>query len=372
MWSFFVAKRVTYGKGSLKLIVEDFDSFPGNRPLFVLSNRALGTAPIREVLKLFDERNIPYGISTQVVPEAPVECVGKIFGDFKTNGCDSIIAVGGGSVIDLAKAAAILTTNGGRIEDYYGLHAVPKPTVPKILVPTTSGTGSEATNIIVLGDKKQKSKKGIVSHHLFADWAIIDPTLTYSMPRELVLATGLDAFCQCLEAFTSKNTSPMVDLYALKGMELISQNLQSSMDGIEEARDAMSLGAYLSGVVISGGNAGTNLGHAIGNTIGGMYTSAHGLSVTAVSEQVVRFNAKAPAYSERLAEIKKRIGLDVVQFIQELREQVGIPTLNNMGVKEEEIPEIAGKVISDQQRLLRNNQRDVSQEDVEGILRASL
>ena len=226
--------------------------------------------------------------------------------------------------------------------------------------------------LAVLSNKEEKSKKGIVSNHLFADLVILDPTLTYSTPKDLVLTTGLDAFCQCVEGFTSKNHSPVVDIIALKGIEVISRNLVDSINGVENARDEVYFGAYLSGIAITAGNAGTNIVHAIGNTIGGIYGSPHGVSVAAVLEQGLRFNAVEPKFRDRLTEIGRLINVDVIKFINEIRTKIGIPTLKDLGVLEKDIPNIAKKVISDQQRLLTNNQREVSFEDVQNILRASL
>ncbi|MHC4536063.1 MAG: iron-containing alcohol dehydrogenase family protein [Planctomycetota bacterium] len=372
IWNFFTPGRTTYGNGSLRIIVDQFESFEGSKPLFVLSERTLNTNKVQNILQLLGERQIPYGISTNVAQEAPESYVAGIFSAFQENNCDSLIAIGGGSVIDLAKAAAILTTNGGSIGDYYGLHTVPLPTVAKILIPTTAGTGSEATNIIVLSNKEQKSKKGIVSHYLFAEWTILDPELTYSMPENLVLSTGLDAFCQCVEAYTSKAASHLVDMHALMGMQLISRNIKDAMSGDKKGRDAMSLAAYLSGIAITAGNSGTNLGHALGNTIGGIYGSPHGISVTAVLEQVLKFNSEAVEFRKRMDDIKTQINLNLLQFVEAIREEVGIPGLSNLGVRKEDVGHIAQKVISDQQRLLANNARSVSQSDVEDILNASL
>lgn len=372
MWNFYSPKRTTFGKNSVAKIAEEFHEFPGKHPLFVLPKRLLEVSAILNIFENLKSKNVNYAISTQVAQEAPVEYVQKIYDDFRINNCDSIIAIGGGSVLDLAKAASILTTNGGQIDQYFGINNVPKPTVPKIFIPTTSGTGSEATNISVLGNKSQKSKKGIVSNYLFADWIILDPTLTYSMSIDLVLSTGLDAFCQCVEGFTTKGAAPLVDIYALKGMDLISKNLISSLSYNEEAREAMLLGAYLSGVAITAGNSGTNIAHAIGNTIGGIYNSPHGLSVTAVFEQGLKFNAGSEVYRQRLDEIKNQIGLDVIAFVDQVKKRVKLPTLREIGVKNEDIPQISVKVISDQPRLIKNNQRDITQEDIEKILQASL
>lgn len=371
MWNFYSSKRVTFGKEALQRIAEEFESFPGQNPLVILSTRTLNTKPVTKLLESFDKQGIRHNVSTNVAQEAPVENVEKVFKDFQNSNSDSVIAIGGGSVIDLAKAVALLATNGGNIENYYGLFTVPKPTAPKILVPTTAGAGSEATNIAVLGNKETKSKKGIVSHYLFADWAIVDPELTYSMPRDVTLSTGLDAFCQCLEGFTSKSASPLVDMYALRGMDIISKNLPNSLKGENDARDSVSLGAYLSGVVIAGGNSGTNIGHAIGNTLGGLYGIPHGLAVTTVLEQGVNYNAQNDEYRSRLRRIKDEIGLDVIAFITKMREEFYVPNLSDLRISKKDVPEIALRVMTDQKRLLINNRREVSQEDIEEILVSS-
>lgn len=372
MWNFYVSKHTTFGKGALLGIAENIDKFKGKKPLFVLSQRAQSSNSVQRLFEALSDKSISYATSNNIASEAPFELVTDISDDFKKHGCDSIIAIGGGSVIDLAKAASIVVTHGGNIEDYYGLHNVPGPVVPKILVPTTSGAGSEATNIIVLTNKSTKSKKGIVSHHLFADWVVLDPELTYSVPKDITLTTGLDAFCQCLEGYTSKSASPLVDLHALKGMRLIVDNLEGALDGNTDARDAMCFGAYLSGISISGGNSGTNIGHALGNTIGGMFGTAHGLSVSAVLEEGVKFNSVNEAYKNRLQSIKDSINLDVLEFLAHIQEKYGIPRLKDLGVKLTDISSIASRVMTDQQRLLINNRREISQDDLEQILEKSL
>lgn len=371
MWNFYSPQKVSFGKGSLLQSVADIKSFRGKKPLVVISQRAQSDETIKDFLGELRKNNMDYKVTNKVAAEAPVELVQELFEDFRIQGCDSIIAIGGGAVLDLAKAVSILPTNGGKIEDYFGLHNVPNPTVPKILVPTTAGTGSEATNIAVLSSKSSKSKKGIVSHHLYADWAIIDPQLTYTVPKETVLATGLDAFCQCLEGFTSKSASPLVDIHALHGMSLISENLALSLDGDENAKDNMCFGAYLSGIAIIGGNSGTNISHAIGNTLGGLYSIPHGLSVTMVLIAGIAFNSEDESYKKRLHDIKNRIDLDVMSFVENIKRNYGIPSLKEAGVKKEDFSAIADKVLKEQQRLLINNRREVTKPDIEMMLENS-
>lgn len=370
MWNFSIPKFTTYGKGTLKYLTEILPAF-GLRPLFVLSQRTLNTKKIIDFFKLLKKHSLKYGISTNTHSEAPVTDVVKILNDYQSQNCDFFVAIGGGSVIDLTKSASILVTNGGKISEYYGLNQVKKPTPPKILIPTTSGTGSEATNIIVLSDKKNKSKKGIVSPYLLADWVVLDPELTYSMSAKLTLNTGLDAFSQCLEAYTSKTCTPLAQMHALKGLKIINDSLIKSISRDKKARDQMSLAAYLSGVAISGGNSGTNIGHAIGNTLGGMFSLPHGLCVATVLEAGVKFNSKSKTYKNRLKELETQLHFSIVNFLTKIKQNFDIPRLSESGIKKSDIPKIAKKVISDQQRLLANNYRQVNQKDIEKILKES-
>jgi len=372
IWNYFSPSHTVFGEKSIEQTVEKFKMLKASKPLFVLSQRIVELESIQRIFDSFEKNKISYNVTTKVKSESPINLVQDIYDEFRMNNCDSIIAIGGGSAIDLSKAVAILTTNEGNIEDYLGLHNVPKPTVPKIFIPTTAGTGSEATNISVLSNKNSNSKIGIVSHHLFADIAILDPTLTYSMPRELVLSTGMDAFCQCVEGYTSKNISPILEIMALKGIELISTNIENSLDGQKDARKNMLLGSYLSGIVIAGGNAGTNIGHAIGNTIGGMFGSPHGITVTAVLEQSMKFNATDSVFSNQIKKIKHLTNIDIFEFINSIKNVEGLPSLNNIGVRHEHVGEIAEKVIKDQQRLLSNNQKSVTKEDIITILSSSI
>lgn len=371
-WNLLMPKHTLYCKDSLEDIVNEFAELGIRRPLFVLSGRTLATPIVQSLLNRLKHDAIPYGLSCNVAAEAPMELVQEIKKDFVDNGCDSIIAIGGGSVLDLAKAASILCTHAGRIEDYLGSHKVPSRTVPKILISTTSGTGSETTNISILSDKQNRSKMGIVSNHIFADLVVLNPALSYSMPSELAVSSGLDALCQCIEAMTTKTGSPIVDLFALKGIGLIANNLDRALEGDMDARDSVHLGAYMSGIVISAGNAGTNIGHALGNTIGGMYGIPHGIAVAMVLPEGIRFNLEDPAYRAKVDIIESQTGLDIIEFIEGIKARHKIPGLSHFGVREDDLADIADKVIKDQGRPLANNLRAVSAGQIMDILRRSL
>ncbi|MBD3280218.1 iron-containing alcohol dehydrogenase [Candidatus Dojkabacteria bacterium] len=371
-FNFVHPQKLSFGEKSLQTFVEEFGKFPAQKPLIVLSDRALHQPDIDKFLKQISSHNIDFEISTNVTPEAPEELVAEIASDYKSNNCDGIIAIGGGSTIDLAKAATIIISNGGKIQDYYGLDTFEKQIVPKIFIPTTSGTGSESSNIIVLSNKEQKYKKGIVSNNLFADWVILDPELTHTMPEELTLATGLDAFSQSIEAYTSRNANPLVDLYAIQSMKLIRKNLEGAMNNEKGARENMSLAAYLSGIVISGGNAGTNLAHAIGNTIGAIYHTPHGTTVTSVLKEVLEFNSKEEGIKEKITKLRGELGEEVLRFIESIDAKFNIPSLSILGIKETELEDIADKILNTQQRLLANNLKEVNKSDLIGIMQRSM
>ncbi len=370
-WQYLSPKQTVFDKNSENNLSQRLNDLKVKKPLIVISKRLSCTSKASKLLEALKSVNIVASLSNHVAPEAPIELPAKIAEDFTNNDCDSIVAIGGGSVIDLAKAASILISNGGDIENYLGINNVPNVTIPKIFISTTSGTGSEATNISVLGDIQNQSKKGIVSKYLFADTVILDPTYTYSMPSNLKLNTGLDALCQCIEGITSKNASPITNQFAYRGIELIASNLAGSLENDKTSMDNVYLGAYFSGLVISGGNAGTNLGHAIGNTIGGIYHTAHGLSVTVVLEQIINHNKKSQEFINRIKDLEKSTGINIFDFIQKFKNKYSIPSLSEIGVERKDFEYISEKVMNDQQRLLNNNLLSVTAEDIVGILKKS-
>lgn len=254
---------------------------------------------------------------------------------------DVIIGVGGGSTLDVAKAVAILLTNGGEVADYWGGKKFEKPSIPYIAVPTTSGTGSEATNNAVISSRDKKFKKSIRSPYMLPKVALVDPTLTLSMPPDVTASTGLDALIQNLEAYTSKNAGPITDTLALKGIELAGKFLIRAYENPEDldAREAMSLVSLFGGITLV--NAGLGLAHGLSHPLGIKFGIPHGKACAIVMAKVIEYNY--PARKEKYDEVGKLLaGIpDAVEAFKRLTDKLNISTkLSDYGVKEEDIPYI--------------------------------
>ena len=296
--------------------------------------------------------------------------------------CDCVVGVGGGSAMDVAKAVSILLTNGGKAEDYLGLGKIRKPGVPKIMVPTTAGTGAEVTFTAVFINEKTKSKGGMNGDPLYPDAAILDPALTLSMPPHVTAMTGIDAFTHALEAFVSTQAHQISNMYALEAIELISRNLPKAYahGGNLEARSAMLLGSLLAGKALA--TAGVGLVHAMAYPLGGMFGIPHGLANAVLLPYVMAYNIiGAP---EKFAVVAEVMGVDVaemndreaaeaaVEAVYQLNQDVDIPrTLTDLKIPAKKIPEMA-KIALTVTRPVENNPRKPALDDVIAVYETAM
>ncbi|MCJ7603226.1 MAG: iron-containing alcohol dehydrogenase, partial [Desulfobulbaceae bacterium] len=289
-------------------------------------------------------------------------------------GCDCVIGAGGGSAMDVAKAISILLTNGGKAEDYLGLGKIKKAGVPKIMVPTTAGTGAEVTFTAVFINEKTKSKGGMNGDPLYPDIAVLDPALTLTLPRKVTAAPGIDAFTHALEAFVSTQSHAISDMYALEAISLISGNLAMAYanGGNLAARTAMLMGSLLGGKALA--TAGVGLVHAMAYPLGGMFNIPHGLANAVLLPFVVDYNIIGNP--EKFARIAAVMGYDVddlplreagqvaVEAVYDLNGDVEIPrSLEELGIPAAKIPEMA-RIALTVTRPVENNPRKPSLEDV--------
>lgn len=295
----------------------------------------------------------------------------------KKEKCDCVVGVGGGSAMDVAKAVSILITNGGKAEDYLGLGKIKKPGVPKIMVPTSAGTGAEVTFTAVFINEKTKSKGGMNGDPLYPDAALLDPELTVSLPPHVTAATGIDALTHALEAYVSTQAHPVSEMYSLEAIELISANLGKAYahgDNME-ARSAMLLGSLLGGKALA--TAGVGLVHAMAYPLGGMFGIPHGLANAVLLPYVTAYNVIGNP--EKFATIAELMGMNVdkmslreaaeaaVEAVYNLNQDVGIPaTLTELKIPPKKIKEMA-QIALTVTRPVENNPRKPSLEDVISI-----
>ena len=293
---------------------------------------------------------------------------------------DSVLAIGGGSVIDVAKLFAALADSSQKISEVFGINLLASRKLRLVCLPTTAGTGAEVSPNAILLDEASELKKGVVSPYLVADAAFVDPLLTVNVPADTTAATGLDALTHCIEAYANKFAHPIVDNYALRGIELISKNLLAAVrDGKNlEARAALALGSLYGGLCL--GPVNTAAVHALAYPLGGKFRIAHGVSNALLLPHVLRFNFSAAP--ERHAEISVALGVahngsalataeHGVEFLSKLSRDCGVPqTLSALNIPRAAIPEMAKSALT-VQRLLKNNLREVTEADAVNIYEAA-
>lgn len=363
-------QKIVFGSGCINNFVEDFQKL-GFKRLFILT-----APPIRPLIadmqQQLEQMGVAMEVFDQIVAEPTVTDFKNILMKAQTFQADSVIGVGGGSVLDITKLVATLFDGKQQVEDCFGIGFIKEKGLWFACMPTTAGTGSEVSPNAILLDERDKLKKGIVSPFLMADVAYADPKLTLTVPAKVTADTGMDALTHCIEAYTNKFAHPMVDMYALKGIELLAKNLLRAVkDGSDlEAREACALGSLYGGLCL--GPVNTAAVHALSYPLGGEYHIPHGLSNAILLPSVMKFNR--PANLKKYAEVAVAMGAPVgknddetaqngVDFIYQLSEAVGIPSkLTDIGIPQEAVPHLA-KAAMEVQRLLKNNPREVTEQD---------
>lgn len=364
-FSFTGAKKIVFGNGSFATLPEQLAEWKISRPLVVL-DRGLAETGLRERLTaLLTGAKIGFTLFDKTEPEPPLELADEGAKLALKKKCDGVVGLGGGSAMDLAKAVAVLAANKGKAEDYLGLNKVPGPGLPKIMIPTTAGTGSEVTFTAVFIRKKLKKKEGMNSPYLYPELALLDPELTLSLPSRPTAATGVDALCHAIESYTSVNASPMSELLSLEAIRLIGENLRTAVhDGANlAAREAMLLGSLYAGLGLA--NAGVTAVHSLSYPLGGKYGVSHGLANTLMLPPVMAFNV--PGNLEKFADIAEALGEVVeglplreaawlsVEAVESLIEDCGIATtLEELGIPEADFPELARAAMTVARPLANN------------------
>lgn len=363
-------KRIEFGTGCIDHFCDDYIKM-GHRRLFLLT-----AEPIMPLLDPIINRLSDNGVNVMLDVQLPGE---PTVGDFKRfldlakdYGADSVLGVGGGSVMDLAKLIATFVHSEQPIEECFGIGFVKQRGVWFACVPTTAGTGSEVSPNAILLDESDNGKKGVISDHLLADVAYLDPNLTIGMPPRITAETGMDALTHCIEVFTNKFAHPSVDMYARYGIQLIAGHLKRAVkDGKDiEAREAMLMGSMYGGLGL--GPVNTAAVHALAYPVGGMFHKSHGLSNAVLLPTVMKFNMSANLH--KYAEVAIALGcapgasdevtaMRGIEFVAQLSRDCGIPqTLAEIGIPQSAVPEMAEAAMK-QQRLLRNNPRPVTLQD---------
>lgn len=363
-------RRLSLGAGSIREFKADI-SGTGVERIFILTFPEIRPA-IQSFLEDLESAGCTLVLDESIRKEPSVSDFHRILDRARDFHPDLVLGIGGGSVLDVAKLVAAQLDNPQPLKDIFGINQLAGRNIRLVCMPTTAGTGSEVSPNAILLDEEEQLKKGVISPHLVPDMCYVDPELTLSVPPSVTAATGIDAFTHCLEAYVNKNAHPVIDTYALEGMELIAGNLQSAVeDGRNvEARNSLSLGSLYGGMCL--GPVNTTAIHALSYPLGSEFHIAHGLSNALLLPHVMEFNL--PAVTERYARVARILGVGEegskesraragISAIRILMERCGVPsTISELGIPREAIPGMAASALK-VQRLLKNNPREVTLED---------
>lgn len=367
-------QKIVFGTGCLQTFVDDYLRL-GYKHLFVVTAPPIMPLIVDTMMQLATA-GVGYTIYSDIKAEPTVNDFKKIRRLARSFKADSVVGIGGGSVLDMAKLVATLHQSGQRVEDCFGTGLIRKKGLWLACLPTTAGTGSEVSPNAILLDERDHLKKGVVSPFLMADAAYVDPKLTWTVPAKVTADTGMDALTHCIEAYTNKFAHPAIDVYALQGIRLIAANLERAVKNGQdvEAREALALGSLYGGLCL--GPVNTAAVHALSYPLGGEYHIPHGLSNAILLPSVMKFNM--PANVRRHAEVAIALGVTPgandeetaqrgVNFIDRLADAVGIPkTLTELNIPQTAVDTMA-KAAMQVQRLLKNNPREVTEQDARDI-----
>jgi len=369
-------KLVLIGNDSVKEIGKEVKKLRGEKVIIITDRNIVKLGLIEKAKQLLERENIDVDFFEDVEFEPTIEVVEKAINIVKENHYDVVIGFGGGSVLDAAKIVACLAKNEGGVRDYIGKDKIPKSGLPSILVPTTAGTGSEVSPVVMVIDEEDGNKKLVSDSKLFSAISIVDPLLTLSLPAEITAYTGIDALCHAMGCYISKKANPVSDALAIEAIHLISNNLRRAVFNGKvdrEARYKMSLGATIG--MTARVNSGTGAIHGLSYPLGTKDHIPHGKSIALLMPYVMEFNVVsaiskfvriAKAMGEKTEGLSERKAADkAVKAIKTLLKDIGIPQgLREVGVKKEDFPEFAELVYRFSYRHIEANPRRLSKEDI--------
>lgn len=365
------------GEGSIEKIKEIIAKEKSQK-IVVFSDEGIKATGLLDILTgQLDETGIQYHVFTDCKPEPTYGQVEAVVDMVQGQECDLIIGLGGGSVMDAAKLASVLKGASYTIKDLMNDPSQAEKKVKTVMIPTTCGTGSEATCNAIVAVPEEKSKKGIVNDNMIPDYVILDAQMIAKLPKAIVAATGVDALAHVVECFTSKKATPFSDSYALEGAKLIFANIREAYNNPDnmDAKNKMLIGAYYGGIAITG--SGTTAVHALSYPLGGKFHIAHGVSNAILFAHVMKFNKDAcaerlavlcdainPAYAQKTVTEKADY---VIEQIADIVKVTNIPTdLTQYCVTMDDL-EFLVTAGSQQQRLLVNNMKELSLDDIRNI-----
>ena len=377
-YSFQTPRKIVFGPNVANRLVSELKLISGEDILLLTDKNVKNIGPVVSLLSDLKNEGFVVTVYDGSKPEPKLEDLDEIVELVRGQSFKAVVGIGGGSILDAAKIASMAATNPGSIKQYIGANLVKKRGLPLILIPTTAGSGSEATQAAVL--TLDDVKVSVWDSNLFADVSLVDPLLTLSKPKKLTANTAIDALSHAIEALMSLDSNPLTDAIALEAVKLIGKYLRLAyVNGQNlEARYNLSLAALMGGIVIS--NAGLCAGHGIAYTYATEYDLPHGASCALSLPYIMAFNL--PACVDKLIAVAKAMGEPIrglspddaayraVVAVKKLIEDVGLPTsLRDIGVSEGEVSKYAEDLLTKYKRFLPRNPREISKEDAISIFK---
>lgn len=369
-----------FGAGAIKEIAAELKIRGLSRVMVATDAEILKLGIVQPVLDVLEGAGVEYAIFDQIKANPTIENVQAGVTFAKEHGAECIVAVGGGSPIDAAKAIAIICTNPefSDVRSLEGVAPTTKPCLPIIAVSTTSGTAAEVTINYVITDVEKNRKFVCVDPHDIPIVAIVDPNMTLSMPASLAAATGMDALVHAIEGYITRGAWEIPDMLHLKAIEIIGKNLRQSVAGDPVAREQMSIGQYVAGMGFS--NVGLGIDHSMAHPLSALYDTPHGVACAIMLVPTLKFNASVAG--DKYANIARALGVKgtyemsreeaidaCIAAIQQLADDIKIPrTLRELGVKEEDIDFLAESAAND--ACTPGNPKDVTKEDIVEIYKS--
>lgn len=385
-YEFFNPVKINAGTEALETIPFELGLFEASRPLIITDKGIVNAGLLKIVINSFADSNLVVGAVFDDTPsDSSLNVVNDIAKLYNETNCDSIIAVGGGSVIDTAKGVNILISeNTDDIRQFMGVDRLRTPQKPFIVIPTTSGTGSEVTLVAVISDTENNVKLPFTSNLLLPKLAILDPRMTMSLPAKITAATGMDALTHAVEAFTCLQKNPMSDAYALSAIKLVNENLLNVVKNGKDkkGRFAMANASLMAGVAFSNSMVGAI--HAIGHACGAVAHVHHGMAMSILMPFVMEYNMDVignlyaelllslggdDVYSSTPKEKRAEKSVEIIRNWQkELKDACGMhDKLSDAGVNENQLEDIAKTALND--GAMSPNPKDLNFEDVLSILK---
>ena len=378
----FVLNETSYhGKGAIAAIADEVKA-RGFSHVFVASDPDLVKFGVtKKVLDVLDGASIPYTLFSEIKPNPTIENVQAGVESFKACGADCIVAIGGGSSIDTAKAVGIIITNPefSDVRSLEGVAPTKNKCVPIIAVPTTAGTAAEVTINYVITDAENNRKMVCVDVHDIPVVAVVDPDMMATMPRGLTAAPGMDALTHAIEGYITKGAWALSDMFHIEAIRIIARSLRGAVENTAEGRDGMALGQYVAGMGFS--NVGLGIVHSMAHPLGALYDTPHGVANAIILPTVMEYNA--PATGEKYKHIAEAMGVPgtdkmtveeyrraAINAVKQLALDVGIPADLKDIVKPEDVAFLAQSAYDDACRP--GNPRDTSVEEITALYNSLL